>query len=217
MRILRDRYVRSVVLLTLIVISVMLLLRRHVCPLTTQPESISPSRGPFRVTRVLDGDTVMLSNGQTVRLIGIDAPEIHHPEVPVQRFGQESMDFLKRLAEGFECALEFEPGNLRDKYDRLLAYVYIDDKLINAELIRRGYAYVYTRFPFSRRDEFLAIEREARANQYGLWDMSLRDGRITNLVNRYDSLNSEGRKRLDEVLDELVQQYPSEEGSYAVE
>jgi endonuclease YncB( thermonuclease family) len=170
-----------------------------------------PSRGPFRVTRVLDGDTIVLDIGETVRLIGVDAPETHHPELPVQRFGEESTEFLRRFTEGFECTLEYEPSNIRDQYGRLLAYVFVGDRLANTEIIRRGYAYAYTRFPFRRQAEFIALEREARGRQYGLWQLSLRDGRIANLVNRYESLSMEGRKRLDEILKELVQKYPFEQ------
>lgn len=169
-----------------------------------------PSRGPFRVTRVLDGDTIVLDNGETVRLIGVDAPEIHHPEIPVQRFGEEAAEFLRQFAQGFECTLEYEPDNLRDQYGRLLAYVFVEERLANAEIVRQGYAYVYTGFPFRRRAEFIALEREARERQCGLWHLSLRDGRIANLVKRYESLDMEGRKRLDEILEKLVQEYPLE-------
>jgi len=169
-----------------------------------------PSRGPFWVTRVLDGDTIVLDNGETVRLIGVDAPEIHHPEIPVQRFGQEAAEFLKRSVEGLECTLEYEPDNLRDRYGRLLAYVFVGGRLVNAELIRRGYAYAYTHFSFYRRAEFIALERQARGGQRGLWHLSLRDGRIANLAERYGSLNTEGRRRLDEILEELVEKYPLE-------
>ncbi|MEW6482018.1 MAG: thermonuclease family protein [bacterium] len=170
-----------------------------------------PLKGPFRVRRVLDGDTILLDNGETVRLIGVDAPEIHHPEIPVQRFGEEARQFLKGFAEGFECTLEYEPNNLRDQYGRLLAYVFVDGRLANAEMIYRGYAYAYLRFPFRRQAEFIALEAEAQKHQYGLWHLSLKDGRIANLVKRYESLNLEGRKRLDEILKELLQKYPFEE------
>jgi len=167
-----------------------------------------PSRGPYRVARVIDGDTIVLDNGETIRLIGVDAPETHHPEIPVQRFGEEATEFLKRFAEGFECTLEYEPNNIRDQYGRLLAYVFVGDRLANAEIIRLGYAYAYTRFPFRRQAEFIALEHEARERQYGLWRLSLRDGRIANLAKRYESLSMEGRKRLDEIIEELVQRYP---------
>ena len=174
------------------------------------PRAELERRGPFTVTRVLDGDTVKLDSGETVRLIGVDAPELHHPELPVQRFGQEAGDFLKRMLEGFEVTLEMEPAEMKDKYGRTLAYVWKGDRLANKELIRRGYAYAYTRFDFRRRDEFLALEKEARRAQYGLWHLSLRDGRLANLAARYDSLSLEGRKRLDEAMEQLTRQYPAE-------
>ncbi len=232
MRFLRDRFLILVVIITATVILGMFILNRRVdrgirpdiasksAPITSvQPEAKSsssvvrslPSKGPFRVIRVLDGDTIVLDNGETVRLIGVDAPETHHPEIPVQRFGEEATEFLRRFAEGFECTLEYEPSNIRDQYGRLLAYVFVGDRLANAEIIRRGYAYAYTRFPFHRQTEFIALEREARERQYGLWHLSLRDGRIANLVDRYESLSMEGRKRLDDILEELVQQYPFEQ------
>jgi micrococcal nuclease len=133
------------------------------------PEQQNASEEPCRVARVLDGDTVVLKSGETVRLIGVDAPELHHPNIPVQRFAKESMAFLRRQAEGRDCALEFEPGQLRDRFGRLLAYFFIDHRLINAELIRQGYAYAYTRFPYHRQSEFMALEQEARQARVGLW------------------------------------------------
>ena len=229
MRFFRDRFIIAVVSITAVVILGMFIIKRWMegerradsvlqssSAVSTQAETLSsntgiqpvPSGGPFRVTRVIDGDTLVLDNGETVRLIGVDAPETHHPEIPVQRFGKEATEFLKRLAEGNECTLEYEPDNLRDAYGRLLAYVYVGNRLANAEIIRRGYAYAYTRFPFGRQAEFVALEHEARERQYGLWNLSLRDGRIANLVKRYESLDMEGRERLDDLLAELIQKYP---------
>lgn len=148
-------------------------------PVQNQPKEPSPpSKGPFRVKQVLDGDTIILDNGETIRLIGVDAPEIHHPEIPVQRFGEEAKEFLRRLTEGFDYILEYEPGNLRDKYGRLLAYVFVEDRLVNAEMIRHGYAYAYTRFPYQRQAEFLTLEQEARETQSGLWHLSLSESQV---------------------------------------
>lgn len=231
MRFLRDKFLISVVTITAFVILGMFVFHRHLrneiqldskivskcAPAQDEIKSSAalvqslPSKGPFRVTRVIDGDTIVLDNGQTVRLIGVDAPEIHHPEIPVQRFGEESAEFLKRLAEGFDCTLEYEPDDLVDCYGRVLAYVFVEGRLINAEIIRRGYGYAYTRFPFRRQAEFVALELEAQSHQYGLWNLSLRDGRITNLVTRYESISIEGRKKLDEIMEELAQKYPLEE------
>ena len=230
MQFIKDRFIASVVIITAVIILGMFVVHKLresrsrsdtatksgqsstaenktiPFPHSTQP---LPPKGSLRVTHVIDGDTIVLDNGDTVRLIGVDAREIHHSEIPVQRFGQESAEFLRRFAEGFECTLEYESGNLRDKYGRLLAYVFIGDRLANAEIIRRGYGYAYTRFPFSRQAEFISLEREARESQSGLWSLSPRDGRIANLVKRYDSLNMEGRKKLDEILKELARKYPA--------
>lgn len=223
MQFLQDRFLMSVAIITGTVILAMFIFHRFDTALKivsttsvqTKVKSSAvvqslPSQGPFRVTRVLDGDTIVLDNGERVRLIGVDAPEIHHSEIPVQRFGKEAAEFLRQLIEGFECTLEYEPDDIRDQYGRLLAYVFVRGRLVNAEIIRRGYAYAYTRFPFHRRAEFIALEHEARQHQYGLWNLSLRDSRIANLVNRYESLNMEGRKKLDEILEELVEKYPFE-------
>lgn len=222
MQLLRDRFVIVVMIITAMVISGMFMVHRARNMATrsqTAGEEVSsaaedaplPSRGPFRVARVLDGDTIVLDNNETVRLIGVDTPELHHPEVPVQRFGEEAAEFVKRLAEGLECTLEFEPDDIRDQYGRLLAYVFVAGRLVNAEIIRRGYGYAYTRFPFRRQAEFVRLEQEAREHQYGLWNLSLRDGRFANLANRYESLSLEGRKKLDELIDELARKYPTPE------
>ena len=165
-------------------------------------------RGPFKVTKVFDGDTVKLDNGETVRLIGVDAPETHHPELPAQRFGEEAAAFLAQLVQGAEVTLEVEPDEPRDAHGRTLAYVWKGDLLVNAEMVRKGYAYAFTLYAFRRRTEFMALEQSARRAQAGLWHLSLRDGRIANLVNRYEQLSLEGRQRLDEDLERLVQAYP---------
>ncbi len=215
MRFLPDRFLIRVILISAVIIAAMFILRIWMNKRIHTEEKPSsallkplPSPGPFRVKRVIDGDTIMLDNGQTIRLIGVDAPETHHPEIPAQRFGTEATQFLKQLIEGFECTLEFEPDNLKDRYGRSLAYVFINGRLANSEIIRRGYAYAYTRFPFRRQAQFIALEREARKRQYGLWNLSLKDGRLTNLITRYEALNIEGRRRLDDVLKELTEKYP---------
>jgi micrococcal nuclease len=223
LRFIQDRFVKWVLIGTALVIVLMIIIQMGIYgpkPISSSKKGAGelvhlsdqrknlPPRGPFKIVRVIDGDTIVLNNGKTIRLIGVDAPEIHHPEIPVQRFGQEAKEFMKKIAQGEECYLEYEPDNLYDQYGRLLAYVFVGDILLNAEIIRMGYAYAYTRFPFRRQDEFLSLEQEARRKQYGLWNLSLRDGRIANLISRYESLNLEGRKRLDEILMKLVKEYP---------
>ena len=122
-----------------------------------------------RVKRVIDGDTILLADGERVRLIGVDTPETKHPQKPVERFGKEAYLFTKRMVEGKEVHLEYD-WQRRDKYNRLLAYVYLlDGTFLNAEIIKQGYGFAYTRFPFKYLEEFRKYEREARENKRGLW------------------------------------------------
>ena len=119
--------------------------------------------------RVVDGDTIILSNGERVRLIGVDTPETKHPNKPVEYFGKEASAFTKRMVEGQEVRLEYDQQQ-RDKYGRLLAYVYLmDGTFLNAEIIKQGYGHAYTRFPFKYMEEFRQYEKEAREAKVGLW------------------------------------------------
>jgi micrococcal nuclease len=123
----------------------------------------------YKVHRVIDGDTLLLINGEKVRLIGVDTPETKHPQKPVQYFGREAYLFTKQMIDGKEARFEFE-RQTRDRYGRLLAYVYLlDGTFLNAEIIKQGYGFAYTRFPFKYMEEFRRYEREARDNRKGLW------------------------------------------------
>jgi len=125
------------------------------------------------VQRVIDGDTIVVSNVGTVRLIGVDTPETVDPRKPVEYFGREASAFTARIAAGKPVRLEFE-GSRKDKYDRTLAYVYLaDGRLLNAELIRQGYAHAYTQFAFSKMEEFRALQRDAMEHRRGLWAPSV--------------------------------------------
>ena len=127
------------------------------------------------VVAVIDGDTidVELSDGvERIRLIGVDTPETVHPWKEVERYGKEASAFTRRLASGKLVRLEPDPDTAdRDRYGRLLRYVYIidDGALINAEIIGKGYGHAYTKYPFTKMEEFRALERTARVNEMGLW------------------------------------------------
>ncbi len=167
-------------------------------------------KGPFAVKNVIDGDTLALAGGEHVRLIGIDAPELHHPELPVQRFSREAADFLKKMLDGREVTLETIPGQERDVYNRLLAYVYAGKTMLNEEMIRYGYAFAYAKQEHPRLTQFLQLENEARRTHRGLWDYSPRDGRLANIIERYGNLSPEGRDQFDAALDGLAARYPLE-------
>ena len=117
-----------------------------------------------KVERVVDGDTLLLTNGEYVRLIGVDTPETKHPEKPVEYFGKEAYLFTKRMVEGKEVRLEYDQTR-RDRYNRILAYAYLmDGTFLNAEIIKQGYGFSYTKYSFKYMEEFRQYEREAREN-----------------------------------------------------
>lgn len=121
------------------------------------------------VTNVVDGDTLDVTGLGRVRLIGVDTPETKHPKKPVEYFGVEASNYLKKLATGKKVKIEFDQ-QMTDKYGRTLAYLYLEDgTLINAAIIKNGYGHAYTRFPFKKMEEFRKYEREARLGNKGLW------------------------------------------------
>jgi len=119
-------------------------------------------------TRVIDGDTIVLSNGEKVRLIGVDTPETKRPNHPVEYYGKEASAFTKKMVEGIPVKLE-DDWQQRDKYDRLLAYVYLmDGTFLNAEIIKQGYGHASTQLPFKYL-EFRQYEKEAMEAKRVLW------------------------------------------------
>ena len=119
--------------------------------------------------RVIYGDTIVLDGNEKVRFIGVDTPETKDPRKPVQYFGKEAYEFTKGLVEGNKVRLEYDQNRI-DKYGRTLAYVFLEDGIfLNAEIIKQGYGFAYTRFPFKYLEEFRQYEKEARENERGLW------------------------------------------------
>jgi len=128
------------------------------------------------VMHVVDGDTVRVRlDGRelTVRLIGVDTPELHGPDDPhgaPQPFAREASAFAHAQLDGRTVRLELEPGEHLDRYGRTLAYVFLPDgSCFNRTLVRQGYARVYGSVPFHLRDQFLADEIAARQAGRGLW------------------------------------------------
>ena len=96
----------------------------------------------LRCTRVIDGDTIILNNGERVRLIGVDTPETKHPRKPVEYYGKEASAFTKKMIEGKEVRLEYD-WQRKDKYGRTLAYVYLKNgTFLNAEIVKQGYGHI---------------------------------------------------------------------------
>lgn len=141
------------------------------CSSSGQPQSNGEMEAT--VQRVVDGDTVELSTGEKVRLIGVDTPETVKPNHPVEPYGKEASDFSKQLLTGQKVTLKFDVEPY-DKYKRLLAYMYLQDgTFVNEKLVRDGYARIMTIPPnVANADLFLEAEREARENNRGLWGKS---------------------------------------------
>ena len=144
------------------------------------------------VTHIVDGDTIDLSDGRRIRLIGIDTPEKYASsklERDVERSGldRETVKALGELASihleelvlGRSVLIEYDQANAAtnylDRYERTLAYVFVIDEagekvfMINEQMIVDGYAKAYTSFPFTYPEKFLELQREAIENQRGLW------------------------------------------------
>ncbi|MBI4587887.1 MAG: thermonuclease family protein [Candidatus Rokubacteria bacterium] len=124
------------------------------------------------VVRVVDGDTIHVRIGarvEKIRYIGVNTPELHHPTRGEEPGGREASEVNRQITEGKSVRLELDVQE-RDRYGRLLAYVWVDGIMVNAELVRRGYAQVMTVPPNVRyQDLFLKLQREARQAGRGLW------------------------------------------------
>ncbi len=124
------------------------------------------------VVRVVDGDTIHVRMGtrlEKVRYIGVNTPELHHPTKGEEPGGREAATVNRQLAAGKRVRLELDVQE-SDRYGRLLAYVWVGEMMVNAELVRRGYAQVMTVPPNVRYQElFLKLQRDAREAGRGLW------------------------------------------------
>jgi micrococcal nuclease len=137
---------------------------------TASPEAAASEI--VKVDRVVDGDTAkVFYNGRSeyVRYIGIDTPESVDPRSPVECFGEEARDFNESLLRKGNVRLVFDEEQ-RDRFGRLLAYVYVGEIMLNAELLRGGFAETMTIPPNDAEYErFEQIEAEARNSELGRW------------------------------------------------
>ncbi|HYG84020.1 MAG TPA: thermonuclease family protein [Verrucomicrobiae bacterium] len=136
----------------------------------------APEPGYYKVVDFADGDTITVDmNGkrEKVRLIGVDTPEKQHPDKPKQCYSHQASEFTKQriTAQGGVVRLVADPTNdPRDRYNRLLRYVYLkDNTLLNKELIATGHGFEYTLFPFQKKDEFITTQAAAKSAKKGLW------------------------------------------------
>ena len=129
----------------------------------------------YEVKKVDDGDTLEIfryGRKEKVRFIGIDTPETVDPRKVVQCFGKEASAKTKQLLTGKTIRIEFDPiVGERDKYDRLLAYIWLGDELVNLTLLNEGYAheYTYRSQSYKYQNTFKKAESTARQSEVGLW------------------------------------------------
>lgn len=130
--------------------------------------------GLYDIARFVDGDTIAVDmNGtvETIRMIGVDTPETHRPNTPVQCYGPAAAAFNKNLIGNQRVRLASDSQSTnRDRYNRLLRYVYLPDgTLVNEKLIQDGYGFAYVFFPFTKSADFSSAQDSAKKAGKGLW------------------------------------------------
>ena len=152
------------------------------------------------VSRVIDGDTIVLQDGRKVRYIGVDTPETVHPNKEIGCFGQQASDKNKQLVLGKTVELEKYVSDT-DRYGRLLRYVYLDGVMINEKLVAEGYATVVTYPPDVKyKDTFLAAQANARQAKLGLWSDVCADGSVPETTKKQKNAASASTKNNNAVV-----------------
>lgn len=130
--------------------------------------------GLYSIANFVDGDTIAINmNGKVekVRFVGIDTPETHKPNTPVQCYGPAAAAYTKNIIGSNKVRLVSDSLSTdRDRYNRLLRYVYLPDgTFVNQKLVQNGYAFYYPYFPFTKSSQFAADQEAAMKTHKGLW------------------------------------------------
>ncbi len=134
------------------------------------PPPTQPNAAPVYAARVIDGDTIVLTDGTVIRYIGIDAPEVAYQGKTAGCYADQAKDKNKSMVQNIPLRLEYDPAQATDKYDRTLAYVWAGNTLVNRELVAGGYAYAYNfNHPHPKEADFLSAQTAARNTELGLW------------------------------------------------
>lgn len=124
------------------------------------------------VTWIVDGDTIIvrLQNGsEKIRMLGIDTPEFKNNTHKTEYYAYEAFKYTKEQLKGKKICLVKDPSNDRDRYGRMLRYVYIDSRFFNAELLRKGYADIFSKSEHKMKTYFMKLLQEARNSGIGMW------------------------------------------------
>ena len=170
---------RLFILLTLILISVFGIKNHQNQSEVVVPNTPTTSTTTHKVLSVIDGDTIIVEMdgvNETVRLLGIDTPEVDPQYNPIECYGREATNATKEKLLNQTITLETDPSQgRRDKFDRILAYIFLPDGTnINLFLIAEGFAKEYTyNKPYTYQAEFRTAEKDAQINEKGLWSKGL--------------------------------------------
>jgi micrococcal nuclease len=127
------------------------------------PVACKPPADTTMVVRVIDGDTIVIEGGYHVRYIGVDSPETD------EYYYTDATQMNRKLVEGKQVRLESDISD-KDKYGRLLRYIFVDDVFVNAEMVRQGCAWASAYPPDIKYQVYLeAMEKEARQLKRGFW------------------------------------------------
>jgi micrococcal nuclease len=128
------------------------------------------SEGLYSVTRVVDGDTLIVAGEQTIRLMGVNTPETVKPDYPVEPWGPEASEFTRQFLANGEVRLQFDRERV-DRYGRLLAYVWVGERMLNEELVRAGLATFEPQYHYAEamKRRLRAAQDEARQAERGIW------------------------------------------------
>jgi micrococcal nuclease len=134
------------------------------------PQPRALAEGEYRLRRVVDGDTLVLATGTRIRLIGVDCPEMARQGQPAQPLAQEATEFTRRFLAKKTLRLSFDKERF-DRHGRTLAYVWVDDKLLNEALVEAGLARVGRQYRFSSsvKRRLIAAEERAKRAGSGIW------------------------------------------------
>ncbi|HOE18054.1 MAG TPA: thermonuclease family protein [Syntrophorhabdaceae bacterium] len=129
----------------------------------------------YVVRKVLSGDTVQLDTGETVKYLGVETPKLNTKGGGAEFYAREATRYNKKLVFMKKVRLEFDQDR-KDQQGRLLAYVFVKDLFVNAELVRLGYAKASAMPPNTKHQEMLAnLEKKAAEESRGLWQETKKD------------------------------------------
>ncbi|MCI8346564.1 MAG: thermonuclease family protein [Bacilli bacterium] len=143
--------------------------------LLIMPFSVFAEKEEVRLVKCVDGDTARFMIGKkeySTRFLAIDTPETKHPKKGVEPYGKEASNYTcSRLKKAKKIVLEYDPSSTKeDKYGRRLAWIFIDDELLQKQLVKKGYAkvaYLYGDYKYT--NILKVVEKQAKIEKIGIW------------------------------------------------